>query len=248
MNSVTLINATSVEDIDFCLNRGDDINKSFKIIDEMFDTIYAVRTPFEYHCHEGHTELVKHLINKGCKFTIDAFNNACWGGYMDIFNFLVSSFPIDFNECDKSGQTPLMCACTEIWNYTPLMNTYIANKKEIVIALLKNGVDVNKRDREGETAAHYAARWKSPDIFNLLLENGADLTIKNNKNETPIFLAMWLRRHDTVKKILESNINVNVSDVDKCNMCITDIAKHNDDHQMINLIRDFQHQSLEISN
>jgi ankyrin repeat protein len=50
---------------------------------------------------------------------------------------------------------------------------------DIVSFLLKNGADVNAKDKDGMTAlALAAANNPNPEIVSLLLENGADAHIK----------------------------------------------------------------------
>jgi len=55
---------------------------------------------------------------------------------------------------------------------------------EEVQALLKKGIDINLKDREGATALHHAAQASKADIITFLLNNGADPSIKKTSGET----------------------------------------------------------------
>ena len=50
-------------------------------------------------------------------------------------------------------------------------------------------MDVNKKNKNGDTALHFAFKIKNYDIIQLLLEYGASIKIKNNKGITPFEVA-----------------------------------------------------------
>uniref|UniRef100_A0A0K0DSU0 Osteoclast-stimulating factor 1 n=1 Tax=Strongyloides stercoralis TaxID=6248 RepID=A0A0K0DSU0_STRER len=81
------------------------------------------------------------------------------------------------NSLDKSGATPLFWACHSGYD-------------EIVELLLSiKNIDLNNKNKMGDTALH-AAAWKGRGkIVEMLVENGADLHIRNNDNLKPVDLA-----------------------------------------------------------
>ena len=54
--------------------------------------------------------------------------------------------------------------------------------------LLKNGADVNRRDKDDETPLHLALRWDRFMLARILLENGADANAENNQGMTPLHI------------------------------------------------------------
>ena len=52
--------------------------------------------------------------------------------------------------------------------------------------LLKQGVDVNVQDKEGDTALHYSVLEASADAVQFLVENGADIHIRNHSGQLPL--------------------------------------------------------------
>jgi hypothetical protein len=58
-----------------------------------------------------------------------------------------------------------------------------------VEALLKAGIDVNRRRKDGMTALHVAAVADVPDIVESLLTHGADVKVRDVDGRTPLGLA-----------------------------------------------------------
>lgn len=66
------------------------------------------------------------------------------------------------------------------------LNACRNGQKGIVqIFLKKGGIDVDKRDVEGNTPLYHACLKGFRDIVNLLLDSDADVSIANNCSETP---------------------------------------------------------------
>ena len=69
------------------------------------------------------------------------------------------------------------------WTQMRLSSIHVASKLglyEAVYKILKQGIDVNTCvDSHGNTALHYAIRYKKPEVARLLISRGALLTIKN---------------------------------------------------------------------
>ncbi len=82
------------------------------------------------------------------------------------------------NVADQNGTTPLHVAA------------YCANTTDgIDLILEKEKVDINRLDKNGQTALHYAVRGKRVDNVGYLLENGANPAIRDENGDTPFHLA-----------------------------------------------------------
>jgi hypothetical protein len=69
---------------------------------------------------------------------------------------------------------------------SPLITAAVFGKKEIALALIEAGADVNLQNNEGSTPLHTAAFFCRTEIVEALLANGANARIKNNAGSTAL--------------------------------------------------------------
>ena len=83
-----------------------------------------------------------------------------------------------------------------------LAMSYEKNDPELLTILIKNGVDINAQNKQGETALHLAALKKESDIalLDAILLNGASTKIKNAKGEVPLDYAIDKAIKNRLKK------------------------------------------------
>ncbi|GFR84313.1 ankyrin repeat domain-containing protein 52 [Elysia marginata] len=72
----------------------------------------------------------------------------------------------------RSGVTPLMT----------LANVPLKEAEDLIMLLLENGAAINKTDKIGNTALHYAASNNSIERVTFLIDNGAEINTTNNQN------------------------------------------------------------------
>jgi ankyrin repeat protein len=87
---------------------------------------------------------------------------------------------------------------------------FLAGRGELyrVKSLLAQGVDVNERSSQGETALK-AAAWKGHDeVVSLLIDNGAD--VNADGGQSPLVMAVWERHLKTVELLIKAGADVNV--------------------------------------
>jgi len=70
--------------------------------------------------------------------------------------------------------------------------------------LLKFGVDVNIKDKYGDTALMYASAYGYVNIIKLLIEAGADINTKNIYENTPLIYAYRNGQLEVVKLLIEA--------------------------------------------
>ena len=208
----SLFCAKSIFDIDISLKNGVNIDEEFHIWKE---------TPFEYHCSQGNTDLVKHLVKNGCNVSINGFNNVCMYGWVDIFDFLVPL--INVNDKGYFNRTPLIHACK-------------GGQVDIVKKLLDMNVSIMETDTYDSAAIHYAAAAGCLEIIDLLIIYGVNLnTIVNTYDpHPPLHRAVRKKHYDIVKRLLEFNIDIN--QIDCMSMTPRLIAMEIEDEIMIELL------------
>ncbi|XP_046462731.1 uncharacterized protein LOC124208913 [Daphnia pulex] len=91
---------------------------------------------------------------------------------------------------------------------TPLhMAAYCADKTDVLDLILKTKqVDINRRDKNGQTALHYAVRGYRVDNVGYLLENGANPAIRDENGYTPVHLvAAAVNKDSAILDLFRSN-------------------------------------------
>lgn len=74
--------------------------------------------------------------------------------------------------------------------------------------LLENGVDVNARDYDGNTALHHLV-WKADvEVVQLLLDFKADVNVKDDADEIPLWGAVRARKPEIVKLLIEQWMSI----------------------------------------
>lgn len=105
------------------------------------------------------------------------------------------------NAADKNGVTLLMRAAK-------------AGNDWDVNLLLKNGADVNLRDKDGWTALMYAVRYQNNlNILNMLVENAAYIRVRNKFNATPLLMAADYSQNPEIISVLLKNRSVSEDEV-----------------------------------
>ena len=214
----TLITANSVDDIQECIDRGDDINQEFP----------QYRSAFIYHCEKGNTDIVKYLVEKGCDINLNdmvkgsGFQLVCQNGHVDLFDYLVDLVNIDGSNHEPIllGSTPLMGACD--------------GHEEILRKLIEKGADIHLKNKLGCQAIHYA---NQSNILHLLYMAGADINAGNVFRTTPLHRAVMSNNYELCKDLLNLGANPDLLDSEKLTPLM--IAKEGNLLDIIDLLENF---------
>jgi ankyrin repeat protein len=105
-----------------------------------------------------------------------------------------------------------------------IMRTEIGSKfieteniaKDIYIALIDHGADIEMRDNKGCTPLYIAARYQRYDVLLDLMDRGANIDAKDNQGRTPLSVAAENGNINSCLALLERGADVNSKDNDGC--------------------------------
>ncbi|WP_342273918.1 ankyrin repeat domain-containing protein [Spiroplasma endosymbiont of Phycita roborella] len=84
----------------------------------------------------------------------------------------------------------------------------IIEKKNKIAKYLINKIEVDKKNKNGQTPLHLAVRYKNKDIVKFLLENNANLNIKDNWDDTPLFDAQNVNNVEIFKLLVKKGADL----------------------------------------
>ncbi|KAM8825388.1 LOW QUALITY PROTEIN: caskin-2 [Synchiropus picturatus] len=116
------------------------------------------------------------LVNKSKKTPLDL---ACEFGRLKVAQLLLSSNMV-VALLEGERKEPTDSAFT-----TPLHLAARNGHKDVILLLLKAGIDINSTTKSG-TALHEAALYGKTEVVRLLLEAGVDVNIRNTYNQTAL--------------------------------------------------------------
>ncbi|XP_049869319.1 ankyrin-3 [Pectinophora gossypiella] len=162
-----------------------------------------MRTALHYAAEQGHTGVVKLLLDSGCKVDITA----------------------------GDGLTPLHVAvirnCTEIVKMLILAGSHVNYKThekmtplhfaasrgfiDLVKILVSNGANLEARDTNERTALYLAAGRGHVDVVQYLISAGANVNGEEIHGYTPLCEAVWQRYAEVVEVLLTSGARITYS-------------------------------------
>ena len=168
-------------------------------------------TALMHAARDGHTEVVKTLIEIGANINIQNDNGdtalilAARRGLTEIVKILVEN-GADMNIKDsRYGRTALIYAAKDSrYGRTALIYAAREGRTEVVKLLIDNGANMNIKDsRYGRTALDMAAREGRTEVVKLLIDNGANMNIKGRYGRTALDMAEG-RGHTEIINILRA--------------------------------------------
>ncbi|XP_071086114.1 ankyrin repeat domain-containing protein 50-like isoform X2 [Haliotis cracherodii] len=165
------------------------------------------RTPLMLAAFYGHIDVYDLLCEKGADVSLvdnkgnNTLHVACMGGHVDMVKYILSHGLVDINSHGQDGRTPLMLATQ--WEPRAVFDllvkegadlSQVDNKRNNVLhlaskigsmetvqyVLTQNELDINARNRRGETAAMISERAHHMELYNLLVSEGANGVTKSH--------------------------------------------------------------------
>lgn len=158
-------------------------------------------TPICLAASKGHENIVKILIEREKENTSKALECAISNDQLKIAQFLIKhkSCEIDKQSLKLSARSGSVNVFRYLFNQlesedmSQLLHEAVRGGNIEIINLIlenKNTVNINERDKFGDTAIHIAVRTKQSNIIKYLIRRQASVNIENKKNRTPINLAI----------------------------------------------------------
>ncbi|KAF3223692.1 hypothetical protein TWF679_000129 [Orbilia oligospora] len=97
---------------------------------------------------------------------------------------------------------------------TPLSVAAGRGHKDVVGLLIKEGANMETKDKNGDTVLSVAAAGGHKDVVELLIKEGANLENKNRNGKTPLWSAVSNRRETITRLLIEAKGDISVKDYD----------------------------------
>ncbi|KAJ2953624.1 hypothetical protein O0L34_g1228 [Tuta absoluta] len=159
-----------------------------------------MRTALHYAAEQGHTAVVKLLIDAGCKVDITASDGltplhvAVIRDYGEIVSMLLEAGS-NANYKTHEKMTPLHFAASR---------GYL----DLVKILVKHGANLEARDTSDRTALYLAAGRGHAAVVQFLVTSGANVNGEEIHGYTPLCEAVWQKFADVVKILLTSGARI----------------------------------------
>jgi ankyrin repeat protein/predicted DNA-binding WGR domain protein len=148
-----------------------------------------------YAAENGHTEVVKLLIEAGVKVALGgpdrktALHIAAALGNFEMVQFLVEN-NAKVTVKDKMKRSPLVLACKN-------------GNLQVAAYLLQQGSPFDEGDSSGNTPLHYACAYGYPELIEVLMRAGANPNSVNSWNLSPTAVALLKSYFSCLRKMLD---------------------------------------------
>lgn len=214
------------------------LNRVKALVEKGFDVNSVVddsigETPLDLAAYCGNTEICRYLIDQGARIDPSSvrgtpLHSAAWMGHVNVVNLLLSK-GANINAVSKRGEYPLHMAvrgfygedgrgerCFKVAKLLiekgAKIDLHIASAlcETDVVKLLREGLDVNKKDDRHNTPLHNAAQFGRAEAAKILLNYGAGPNAINKDGLTPLHHAAGFGHTDLIELLIDSGANTEI--------------------------------------
>ena len=180
---------------------------------------FGNRTPLMTAAEKGQIKVVTYLIERGVRSTSittsDYVNLRDDNGQTALHHAVQCFDPIscEILSCLIEHGGDVNCS-TYKNRHTPLMIAAQTGQMKLVTFLIEHGANLDRRDKDDQTALHYAVCGSdvSCKILSYLIENGAEVNAFARRDNTPLMLACKYGHLNAVSSLIEHGAKVNLQD------------------------------------
>ncbi|OWR42419.1 putative ankyrin repeat-containing protein [Danaus plexippus plexippus] len=159
-----------------------------------------MRTALHYAVEQGHSEIVRHLLDAGCKVDLGrplpncSLHIASMRNHIEIvLQLLAAGGNVNYKTYEKM---------------TPLHFAVSRGYLKLVKVLVSNGAYLEARDTNERTALYLAAGRGHLDVVKYLISVGANVNGEEINGYTPLCEAVWQRYSKVVELLLSSGARI----------------------------------------
>jgi len=146
--------------------------------------------------HKGFIRLAKLMLRNGSTISPDELENAFKYNDKDLLELLVKRIDNIFETSSYHESSKWAVFCSP----------------ETLRFLISVGVDINKKNRNGDTPLYHAIKFGTEEIVDILLSNGADIDlVRSESRETALFVAIQCQK-DKIIELLLNKYSANLND------------------------------------
>ncbi|XP_067661682.1 ankyrin repeat domain-containing protein 50-like [Haliotis asinina] len=170
------------------------------------------KTPVMLAGRNGHTEVVKLLVNYGANLSLrdtyghNILHSACSEGHVDVVKYILSKDIVDINSEGYKRRTPMMLAA-------------MVGHKEVVDLLVKNGADLTFSDIDGHNILYCSSATGQLEVVKYIISlNTVDINSAGHFKRTSVMVAARGGHKEVVEFLVNHGAKLTLTDKDTNNI------------------------------